>query len=98
MLLLQKGYSVVLNGIRKGSIQGIPIQSDFPATDSVHTLTLYINAQRSDAILTELMALKPKRIIFNPGTENPNLAQAAQAAGIQIEIACTLVLLHTRQF
>ncbi|MDA0930564.1 MAG: CoA-binding protein [Bacteroidetes bacterium] len=98
VLLLQKGYSVQLNGIRTGSIQGIPIQPDFPISNSIHTVTLYINAQRSNALLQELIALKPKRIIFNPGTENPALAQALLAAGIQIETACTLVLLHTGQF
>jgi predicted CoA-binding protein len=64
----------------------------------VDTLTMYIGPQRSSPLADEIVKFKPGRVIFNPGSENPELKRRLQAAGIPFEEACTLVLLRTHQF
>ena len=64
----------------------------------VQTLTLYVNTRISSSLKDEMIFLNPKRVIFNPGTENPDLEQALHKAGIETVIACTLVMLRTNQF
>ena len=64
----------------------------------VDTLTLYVNPTISEPLADEIIALKPKRVIFNPGTESSHLVEKLEAAGISAEEACTLVLLETGQF
>lgn len=66
--------------------------------ERVDTLTVYVNPAISDKYTDEIVALKPKRVIFNPGAENPKLEQALSLAGIEFENACTLVLLRTGQY
>ena len=98
VLLHQMGYDLALTGIRAGEIAGVLISPEFPEAHSVHTVTVYVNAERSSKAKAELFRLSPQRVIFNPGAENPALMQELQRAGIQVETACTLVLLHTSQF
>jgi predicted CoA-binding protein len=64
----------------------------------IDTLTLYIGKARSDTMLKEIIALKPGRIIFNPGAENDLLRDKAELVGIETMYACTLVMLNTEQF
>jgi predicted CoA-binding protein len=59
---------------------------------------VYVNAEKSAQMFADILAAKPKRIIFNPGAENPELEKKCKAAGIDVEEACTLVLLRTNQF
>mgnify|MGYP003604111549 CR=1 FL=1 len=66
--------------------------------EPVHTLTLYVGPERSQGLIADIVALRPGRVIFNPGTESPALEAALSAAGIPSERACTLVLLRTGQF
>lgn len=66
--------------------------------ESVDTLTIYVSPAISDQMKEEIVALKPRRVIFNPGSENPALAKALRQAGVAVEEACTLVLLSTGQF
>lgn len=63
-----------------------------------HTLTLYVNPQISDKYQDMLLKSKPKRVIFNPGTENPELEKKFEAQGAEVVIGCTLVMLRTNQF
>ena len=91
--LQQYGIDVVPVGIREGEIHGIPILLGQPNVENIETITLYLNPLRQEAYYDYILGLKPKRIIFNPGTENPVLAKLAKEQGIQSEIACTLVLL-----
>ena len=91
--LAQYGHEVIPVGIRQGSIGGIEIQNGTPAVEGVDTVTLYLNAGRQQAYYEYILSLKPKRIIFNPGAENPELAEMAEAAGIETAEACTLVML-----
>ena len=92
--LTSAGFDVVPVGIRKGAIAGIDIQNGSPEIGGVDTVTLYLNPQRQlpyyDYILNKL---EPKRIIFNPGTENHELRKLANEKGIETEYACTLVML-----
>ncbi len=64
----------------------------------IDTVTMYLGKQRSDPLIDEIVAAKPRRIIMNPGAENDDLARKAEAAGIEVDYACTLVLLQTGSF
>lgn len=97
MLRLQKaGHEVVAVGVREGEIYGIPIKTGTPAIEELDTVTLYLNPERQKGYYQYILGLHPKRIIFNPGTENTELLQMARAAGISTEIACTLVMLSLK--
>ena len=65
---------------------------------AVDTITMYLGKQRSDPLIEEIIAAKPKRIIMNPGAENDELARKAEAAGIEPVYDCTLVMLQTGSF
>lgn len=97
-LLLQHGHDVSLVGIKKGEVLGLPIQQDQPLLEDIDTVTLYVGPANQDGLVDYLQSIKPRRVIFNPGTENPELERALQKVGILTEEACTLVLLHTGQF
>lgn len=81
-------------------IEGLRVVPSLADLDpgSVHTVTVYVNAARSEAIQDQFYALRPERVIFNPGAENPKLATGLREAGVDVEEACTLVLLNTGQF
>ena len=98
--LLAAGHELVLIGGREGEVHGVPIHVGRPAlSGEVDTVTLYLNPARQEAYEEYLLdAVKPRRIIFNPGTENPALERRARAAGIEVERACTLVLLATQTY
>ncbi len=96
--LLQAGHEVVPVGIRKGQVAGLPIRTDRPAVTDVDTVTLYLGAANQPGWYDYILGLKPRRIIFNPGAENPELETLAQRAGIRTEEACTLVLLAVGQY
>jgi len=66
--------------------------------EPIHTLTIYLNPTKLDALFESVLKAKPKRIIFNPGTEHPTLMRVAKQKGIQVLEACTLVLLASKQF
>ena len=94
MHALQKhGHEAVPVGIRAGEVAGQTILQGTPDIPEVDTITLYVGPERQPAYYEYLLSLKPKRIIFNPGTENPELEQLAQEAGIEAVEACTLVML-----
>ena len=98
VMLIEKGYAVYPYGIKKGMIQSLPIMQDWPQTGSIASLTLYLGPSAQEEYYDQIITLKPERIIFNPGTENPILVQLAQAAGISTIEACTLVMLTTGQY
>jgi predicted CoA-binding protein len=72
------------------------VKKEFPGT--IDTLTVYVNPQISEKMVDSIISLRPKRIIFNPGTENQKIFEIANKLGIRCENACTLVLLNTGQF
>lgn len=93
MRLVQYGHDVVPLGIREGNIAGIEIQKGMPPLEGVDTVTLYLNAGRQREYYDYILSLKPKRIIFNPGAENPELKKLADEKGIETVEGCTLVML-----
>ena len=97
--LLEHGHEVVLVHPRLKEIEGRPVLAEVTeVTGSVDTVTLYVGPAISTGLAEGLIALKPGRVLFNPGAENAELADRLHAAGIATEEACTLVLLATGAF
>jgi uncharacterized protein len=96
--LLLYNHPVIAVGKKAGSIGNVPVVEDLlPAVD-VDTITLYLSAENQKKFYEKIIALKPKRIIFNPGAENDELEHLATIAGIKTLNACTLVMLSTNQY
>lgn len=93
--LKQKGYEIIPVGIKKGSVAGEEIRDIRlkPIIDNVDTITLYMNPRNQQTYYDYILDLGPRRIIFNPGTENPELAAAARDQDIETIFNCTLVML-----
>jgi len=98
VMLFEKGHVVYPYGIKKGMIQSLPIVQDWPSPGTIATLTLYLGPTAQADYYDQIIALKPQRIIFNPGTENPTLVRMAHLAHIDTIDACTLVMLKTGQY
>ncbi len=99
VLLKETGHKVYPIHRKIKEIDGIPVVPTIEeVNDLIDTVTLYINAVFSNAIGKDIIAKKPKRIIFNPGAENLELANEAREQGIDTINACTLVMLKTGQF
>lgn len=96
--LKKKGHEVVAIGLREGEVDGVKILTGKPELKDVDTVSLYINAKRQDTMTDYLLNLKPKRIIFNPGTENPAFMEQAINRGIDAFEACTLTMLSIGLF
>ena len=96
--LVKKDQSVVAVGLKEAEVAGVKIQTKQIPFTNVHTVTLYLNPQRQRDYYNYIISLEPKRVIFNPGTENPEFYQLLRSNGIEVEIACTLVMLSTSQY
>jgi predicted CoA-binding protein len=96
--LVDASQEVVAFGPREGSVAGVDIKTSCAGFREVDTITLYMNPDRQQEFYQTMIDLKPRRVIFNPGTENPKLYAILREAGIEVEIACTLVLLATGQY
>ncbi|WP_373071968.1 CoA-binding protein [Zeaxanthinibacter enoshimensis] len=96
--LVEKGIAVTAFGLREGIVAGVPVQTSLEGISGIHTVTLYMNPARQEAYYEDIIRLKPERVIFNPGTENPKFYKLLEQEGIEAEIACTLVLLSLSQF
>jgi len=97
--LLVAGHEVYPVNPALKEIEGTKVYaklSDIP--EKIDTLTLYVGPERNILMKDEIIALKPRRVVFNPGTENPALQEALQAAGIFPQVACTLVMLSINTF
>src|SRR5476651_761277 len=92
------GHPVVAIGKRQGQVGSTKIIAERPDEKEVDTVTLYLNAQLQKQYYDYILSLHPKRIIFNPGAENEELASMAKEKGILTQEACTLVLLSTGQY
>ena len=96
--LVEKGHSVIAIGQNAGEVAGINIRTKNIPLSNINTVTLYLNPVRQRDYYNYIIETKPKRVIFNPGTENPEFYQLLQSNGIKAEVACTLVLLATNQY
>jgi predicted CoA-binding protein len=91
-------HIVAAIGLRKGVVAGVEISTEKIPFENIHTVTLYLNPQRQSAYYNYIISLKPKRVIFNPGAENTFFYELLQQQNIEVEVACTLVLLGTNQY
>lgn len=98
-MLQEYGHTVIPVNPAQKEIEGLSVVANVDALPrNVDTVTMYVSPAHSDPLLPGLLALKPRRVIFNPGAENPKLERELEKAGIAVEEACTLVLLRTKQF
>ncbi len=98
MSLLNHNHPVFAIGNKKGKVSDVDIITDKVQFENIDTVTLYLNPDRQKEYYDYILSLKPKRIIFNPGTENDEFENLASKNNIQILEACTLVLLSTGQY
>lgn len=85
-------------GRKKTVVADVPVETEMVPWDDIDTITLYLNPQHQEPYYNYLLSLHPRRVIFNPGAENPVLEKIATAAGIHCMDACTLVMLSTGQY
>ncbi|NOX86601.1 MAG: CoA-binding protein [Chlorobi bacterium] len=97
-LLLKYGYPVVSTGAREAEVEGVKIQTGTPPFEDIHTVTLYVGPARQPQLYDYVISLKPKRIIFNPGTENDEFIELARKNNIETVENCTLVMLNSGLF
>lgn len=98
-LLKKFGHEPLPISPRLSSLQGVKAFGSIAEVPApIDTLTMYVGPAVSEKLEAEIVKAAPRRVIFNPGSENERLAQALRAAGIQVEEACTLVLLSSNQF
>lgn len=91
--LLENGYEIVPVGIKKGEVFGVKIINTKEIQEDIDTITLYLGPYHQPQWYDYILDTKPRRIIFNPGTENPELSQLCELQDIEVEFACTLVML-----
>lgn len=97
-MLVEKGHSVMAIGSNSGEVAGVNIRTKNIPLANINTVTLYLNPTRQRDYYNYIVETKPKRVIFNPGTENPEFYQLLELNKIKVEVACTLVLLATNQY
>ncbi|WP_299552137.1 CoA-binding protein [Seonamhaeicola sp.] len=96
--LVANHVDTVAFGLKSGTISGVKIDTELVPYKGIHTVTLYLSPKKQKSYYDYIVSLNPKRVIFNPGTENPELFAILKANNIFFEAACTLVLLATNQY
>lgn len=96
--LVRHGQPTVAIGLRKGEVGSVEIKTEKYPFENIDTITLYLNAQRQEEYYDYILSLSPERVIFNPGTENPELYDLLRKNNIAFENACTLVMLSSHQY
>ncbi len=96
--LKANGHSIVNVGIKKGEVAGVTIEQPETIHEDIDTITLYVGPQNQNDLYQYILNTKPKRLIFNPGSENSELEKLAFEQGIETIEACTLVMLATGQY
>lgn len=91
-------HDVKAFGLRSGEVNGVKIDTELMPYKSIDTITLYLNPKRQEPYYDYIMGLRPKRVIFNPGTENPYFYAQLREQNIEVEVGCTLVMLSTGQY
>jgi predicted CoA-binding protein len=96
--LLDADFEVYLLAKREGEVFGQKIQTQMPKSETIDTVTLYVGPAHQDEYFDKLLELAPRRVIFNPGTENLALQLLLEQNGIEVEQNCTLVMLSLKHF
>lgn len=97
-MLLNYNHQPIPFSQKKGEVLGLLIENEWKSWIDIHTITLYINPMLQKNYYDKIISLSPKRVIFNPGTENEEFYKLLSLKGIEVIEACTLVLLSTSQF
>ncbi|BDD09940.1 CoA-binding protein [Fulvitalea axinellae] len=99
-MLAEYGCPFVLSGLREGTVAGSPIHDirKREMFEGIDTVTLYVGPKNQAELEEYIISLKPRRVIFNPGTESPDFQKKLETSGIEVQEACTLVLLRTGQY
>jgi predicted CoA-binding protein len=96
--LRNNNHEVKAFGLKEGEVNSITIDTELLKYNAIDTVTMYLNPKRQETYYNYIIGLKPNRVIFNPGTENPELYKLLIENNIEFEVACTLVLLATDQY
>lgn len=96
--LIAKNVPTVAFGNKAGEIGTVIVKNNPSDFKNIHTVTLYLNPANQKQYYATIIALKPSRVIFNPGTENPEFYEMLRSNDIVVDVACTLVLLGTGQY
>ena len=96
--LIHYKHNVKAFGLKEGKVGTVTINTELLNYDGIDTVTLYLSPKRQNTYYDYIIGLKPKRVIFNPGTENPEFYKLLNENDIDYEVACTLVLLATGQY
>ena len=96
--LKEHGHEVVAVGAKDGEAHGVHIQKAKEEFKNIDTITLYLNPNRQKEVYDYILSLSPRRIIFNPGTENAELEKLCTQKNIEVVVACTLVMLSVGDY
>ena len=96
--LVDKEIPVAALGIRKGTVLGVVIETEKKQFENIDTVTLYLNPKNQEEYYNYIIGLKPRRVIFNPGSENGEFVKLLEENSIETEVACTLVMLSMNQY
>lgn len=96
--LLSNNYEVVAIGKREGSIGNVPIITGQPPLSDVHTVLIYLSPDHQGEIFDYVLSLRPKRVVFNPGTESPEFQEWLESYNIRVVRDCSLVMMATGRF
>lgn len=96
--LVRKGYPIVNVGRKNGEVAGVAIEPAEVIHTDVDTITMYVGPKNQEPYYDYILATNPHRVIFNPGSENPELIAKLNERGIEVVEACTLVMLNTGQY
>jgi predicted CoA-binding protein len=97
-MLRKYNHATYAYGLKTGNIADVAIQNEYFYPEALDTVSLYLNPTNQIVHFDYILKLHPKRVIFNPGTENPAFYSLLEDKGIAYEEACTLVLLQTGQY
>ena len=95
--LKQKNFDVIGFGKREGKVNDVEIKTDFPS-NRIDTITMYMGARNQEPFINDILQLKPRRIIFNPGAENNILSKLARDIGIDVVEGCSMVMLALDEY
>jgi predicted CoA-binding protein len=98
VIATKQGIETHALGLREGKVFDVLIQTHAKDFRDVDTVSLYVGPANQEHWLPSILELRPRRVIFNPGTENPMIEEILKSSGIEVTHACTLVLLSTQQY
>jgi uncharacterized protein len=96
--LMSGHFPVTAVGLREGMIDTTPVLSAAPELTNIHTVTLYLNADNQKPWYDYILKLNPKRVVFNPGTENDEFADMLSSAGIFTVEDCTIMMVQNGRY